>query len=993
MKPTKTKAVVIYTVVVVLLCMTAVMLFRLDYDQWKAKEQALCQIKLDATAEAMRIMKDLQVDSKASYDRRRHGKISFMSDTLSEYCTENGYTGPRMFDEGAVVELQGEKALWPEGVPDGIAGLSAEDVRQGRQIEVSIPPEEASDSAAPGEEQDDVLVMSDRIGGNYYYVDWTRLDDDSGNQASGFSDEDFVKNIRESFDGAVLMLSTEGGTQLIIHESDAYQKTTNAADLGFTPEIVAQRKPFMDIGGVSSLCVYSELGEDGTVLVFVKPLDSLFKRCLPHVIMVELSALIIIITLCHYLLTVFHYIGTHRLTKEQARRYHPKRLRRTVIAAGLTGALIIFISTAVFQTLDALHEESIIGAKSFNSLFEQLQRVAKDRLAYEKQREAEWYVSYGNQIASLVAQNPEAGSRESLQKYCDRLGIDYIMLFDTEGREIACNEDFSGFTLDRGLGENSGDFRRLLVGVPSVVHDVSTDAVTGLTRQFIGVKVSSASGSGNQPHGALVMAISPSHFRMSDDEIVRRLHLIDSRDIVVCYAEPGTGRILYANDTSMPGKTVMEYGLSEKSLEDGYTDFANLRSVQSYVTTVRRADIAFIYIIRSAVLFSNTLPASLASMFSYLLVLCVVLVICLGKYDESAFSECIGDDDGQPEGEDGDSAPAASESEARESHGLSELVINRDRKKVPKADRTPESRVKSVIKFDIILLVLLPALFSLGNSSANIGNDTLLQFLLHGDWNRGLNLFALCSIIIVIITGVILVMLSNGILSLIAGFTGKGGETVCRLLYSLVNYIVVLGTLYYVFDYIGLPVSTYIASLSVVSLALSLGAKDMVSDILAGLLIVFEGQFQVGDVVVIDGVKGEVLEIGVRSTRLLNSDNDINYFTNSAIRSIVNKSKRESAFGMSLTILTQDSMGQIDALFNRELPEIGKKLDAIVSGPALKEIAIVSSLGASQDEKIYRLGIIAGCKAEDFDEVGTVVKREVYLLCERENIKVWDSIE
>ena len=61
MKATKVKAVVIYGVMIVLLCLTAVMLFRLDYDQWKAKEQSLSQVKLDSTAEALRIMLDLQI--------------------------------------------------------------------------------------------------------------------------------------------------------------------------------------------------------------------------------------------------------------------------------------------------------------------------------------------------------------------------------------------------------------------------------------------------------------------------------------------------------------------------------------------------------------------------------------------------------------------------------------------------------------------------------------------------------------------------------------------------------------------------------------------------------------------------------------------------------------------------------------------------------------------------------------------------------------------
>lgn len=992
MKPTKAKAVAIYAVMVVLLCLTAVVLFWLDYDQWKAKELSLCQIKLDSTAETMRIMEDLQKSSKASYDRHRQDNLGFMTATLAGYITENGYTGPRLFDDGAVVELRANQVLWPEGIPDGFPTLSPEDVRQGRQLEASIPSVKASGAAASDTDEKSVLLMSGRIGGDYYYVDWTNVDDIPGNQYAGLSDEDFLNNAAEPFDGALLLVSTEEESLPIIHESGTYPETVNAAELGLTRELIEQRCANLKIGGISSLCVYSELREGAEALIFVMPFRALFMRCLPHVVMVEVSALIIIVTLCHYLLSVFRYIRGHRLTKKQARRYHPKQLRRTVITAGLTGALVIFISTAVFQTLDALHEESIIGAKSFNCLFEKLQNTTMDRLAYEKQREAEWYVYYGNQIASLISRNPEAGSRERLQEYCDQLGFDYIMLFDSDGKEIACNADYAGFTMDNGLGENSRDFRRLLMGVPSVVHDVSVDSITGLTRQFIGVKVPSSSGSGNTPHGALVMAIRPWQSQMNEDEMMQWLHLIESRDILVCYAESETGRILYANDASLPGKTVMEYGLPEKSLSNGYTDFVTLQGIQSYVTTVKQSDVVFIYVIKRSVLFSNTLPASLAATVAYLFVLCVVLAICLRKYDESDFSECIGADEWQSEDTSAATAQAEKEPEEKESRGLSELLLNKNRKKVAKEDRTPENWIKGAIRFDIILLILLPALFSLKDGGASVGNGTLIQFLLYGDWNRGLNLFALCSIIIVLLTGTVLVILSNGILSLIAGFTGKGGETFCRLLYSLVNYIVVLGTLYYVFEYVGLPISTYIASLSVVSLALSLGAKDMVSDILAGLLIVFESQFQVGDIVEIDGIQGEVLEIGVRSTRLLNIDNDVNYFTNSMIRSIVNKSKRDSAYTVRVKIVSQDSMEQVEAFFKRELPKIGNKLGTIVSGPMLSEITILSSAGELRSKKIYNIGIKTTCKAEDFYSVRDFVNHEVYLLFDRENIRLWESI-
>ena len=974
MQTTKVRAIAIYTLTIALLCATAIILFRLDYDQWKEKERLLCQVKLDSMAETMRIMEELQNASKTSYDRHRRDNLSFITDTLSGYVTGDGYTGPRLFDDGAVVELRAGRVLWPEGSPAAFSTVTPEALKKGGACE-------ATD--ADGER---VYLLIGKIGGEHYYVDWNDARDPLGGQAGDTGDGEFLQRISEPFDGALLLAATDDPALPLVHESGHYPGVTHAGQLGFTPEMVRQHTAFMDIDGKSCMCVYSELKDGAEVLIYVTPLRTLFRRCLPHVVMVELSALVIIITLCHYLLTVFHYIGSHALTKKQMRRYKPRALRRTVIAAGLTGAVVIFISMAVFQTLDALHEESVIGARAFNRLFEQLQQTTMERLEREKQREAEWYVHYGNQIASLIAQSPEAGSRESLRSYCDRLNIDYLMLFGPDGRELACSADYSGFTIDNGQGKNSGDFRRLLMGVPSIVHEVSTDALTGLTRQYIGVTVSLSSGEDNAPHGALIMAVVPPEIRMSDEEIVRRLHLINSQDILVCYAEPGTGRILYANDAALNGRTLMEYGLPEKVMSDGFTDFATLRGVRSYVTTVKRADVFFIYIIKSAVLFGNTLPASLAATIAYLLVLGVVLVLCLGKYDENAFRAAVGDVDGELR--EGADQPEAAPGEER--HRLSELLVTRKRRRIPREDRTPEARIRSVIMFDVIVLTLLPALFGLRDSTASVGNGTLLQFLLYGDWSRGFNMFALCSIIVVLITDVVLVLVSNGLLSLIASFTGKSGQTICRLLYSLINYIVVLAMLFYVFEYLGLPLSTYVASLSVVSLALSLGAQGMVSDILAGLLIVFEGQFQVGDTVVIDNVQGEVLEIGVRSTRLLDNDNDINYYTNSTIRKIVNKSKRDSAYKMSLTIASQDSMEALEAFFKRELPKIGEGMSAIISGPRLSEIAILSSLGNARNEKVYKVRIKAVCRVEDVDDVEDYVKRQVYLLCERENIRQWD---
>ena len=238
MKSTKAKAVTIYAVTVVLLCLTAVILFRLDYDQWKAKELSMSQIKLDSSAQTMRILKELRKSSKASYDRHREYNLSFMTDALADYITEDGYAGARLFEDGAVVELRGGEIIWPEDMPAGIPDLSPEALAQGGLIDA---------------DEGDVPLASGRIGGDYYYVDWTNVEKDLETRYSSPDDEDFLKNASEPFDGTLLLVSTDDPSLPLVYRSPAYPDVADAAALGFTQELVAQRSPSLKINGVSSM--------------------------------------------------------------------------------------------------------------------------------------------------------------------------------------------------------------------------------------------------------------------------------------------------------------------------------------------------------------------------------------------------------------------------------------------------------------------------------------------------------------------------------------------------------------------------------------------------------------------------------------------------------------------------------------------------------------------------------------------------------------------
>ena len=105
-------------------------------------------------------------------------------------------------------------------------------------------------------------------------------------------------------------------------------------------------------------------------------------------------------------------------------------------------------------------------------------------------------------------------------------------------------------------------------------------------------------------------------------------------------------------------------------------------------------------------------------------------------------------------------------------------------------------------------------------------------------------------------------------IQLLSNAFGTRGETICRLLLNLLSYGGIIVFVYFALYDLGFSPGTLLASLGLLSFAVSLGAKDLVTDILAGLSIVFDGEYQVGDIIEVGGYRGEVLEIGVRTTKL-----------------------------------------------------------------------------------------------------------------------------
>ncbi|HEX8235835.1 MAG TPA: mechanosensitive ion channel domain-containing protein [Abditibacteriaceae bacterium] len=118
--------------------------------------------------------------------------------------------------------------------------------------------------------------------------------------------------------------------------------------------------------------------------------------------------------------------------------------------------------------------------------------------------------------------------------------------------------------------------------------------------------------------------------------------------------------------------------------------------------------------------------------------------------------------------------------------------------------------------------------------------------------------------------------------------------TALRLLVNAARYALVISAILMTLRTLRVPLDSLLLPAGFLGAALGLGAQNLVRDIVAGLFIVFEGQFAVGDVVRINGTLGRVDQIGLRVTSLLDEAGHRFFFPNGAITTIETLPRRRA---------------------------------------------------------------------------------------------------
>ena len=211
--------------------------------------------------------------------------------------------------------------------------------------------------------------------------------------------------------------------------------------------------------------------------------------------------------------------------------------------------------------------------------------------------------------------------------------------------------------------------------------------------------------------------------------------------------------------------------------------------------------------------------------------------------------------------------------------------------------------------------------------------------------------------------------------------TTNKGLTAAKLLCSFIKYAVAIVAILAALSAAGVDTAALVASAGILSLVIGLGAQSLIADIIAGLFTIFEGEYQVGDIVVVDGWRGTVEEIGIRSTRIVDAGGNTKIINNSEIKTVINQTQHLSCVSTVISIEYGESLPRVELVIRDNLDRIKAAIPQIVNGPFYKG---VTALSASSVDLIF----MSDCKEEDYYIVQRAMNRELKILFDENDINI-----
>ena len=178
--------------------------------------------------------------------------------------------------------------------------------------------------------------------------------------------------------------------------------------------------------------------------------------------------------------------------------------------------------------------------------------------------------------------------------------------------------------------------------------------------------------------------------------------------------------------------------------------------------------------------------------------------------------------------------------------------------------------------------------------------------------------------VVYIIVGVILYNIIKALVTKISKtkYVDKKKKTIIALIKNIVKYLIMIFVVLSILSVYGVNTSGIITSIGVAGVIIGLALQDMVADFLAGILILFDNHYAIGDVITIDGFTGEVVGFGLMTTKVKAATGEVMMISNSSFKKVINYNINTTKHYINIDVAYDTDINKLENVLNQMKDEV-----------------------------------------------------------------------
>lgn len=209
----------------------------------------------------------------------------------------------------------------------------------------------------------------------------------------------------------------------------------------------------------------------------------------------------------------------------------------------------------------------------------------------------------------------------------------------------------------------------------------------------------------------------------------------------------------------------------------------------------------------------------------------------------------------------------------------------------------------------------------------------------------------------------------------------KRTKTIKVLLQNIIKYTISIFVVLAILTVYHIDVKTILTGLGIVGLVFGLALQDIIKDFLSGVSIILENQYALGDTIEVNGFKGEVIFLGLKTTRIKNYDGDIMILSNRNIDHVINYSAANSLAIVDVSVAYDSDITKVEAVLNELAKKLSTELKSIKG-----DVQVLGINELADSAIIYRL--IVPTEAMKHFEVQREIRKQIKIIFDKEKIEI-----